>query len=466
MKFNKITLIQPLLIGSLLLMGACKEEFFNQTPYDSVPVDKAITNETEMQAAVNGMYSGLRNVDLYGRTFPVVGDVMADNVYVSAQNAGRYITHYTYSVLLTTAEPAGTWTSAYTAILRANNIINALVTETATSKQLKGEALATRGLLYFDLLRTFANTTDPNALGVPLVTQFDQNLKPSRPKVSEVYAQIIKDLTQAYGLMTVSKNSSYMTKYAAKAILAKVYLYQGDYKNAQAAAEDVVKNGGFTLAAPTALVAYWKNATPRTDKVETIFEVSFDGVSNLGTNALAYMYEQSGYGDLLATTNLYNQYADTDVRKLLITPGKRGGQDALIVGKYSNTSNANDKDDTKILRYADVLLILAEAQYRNGDETAALATLNQLATRRDPAFTGYKSTGAALLNDIITERRKELAFEGDRLYDLNRLNLSIDRGVQYPTASRTIEAKDTRRIAPIPQVEIDANPAIQQNPGY
>jgi hypothetical protein len=133
---------------------------------------------------------------------------------------------------------------------------------------------------------------------------------------------------------------------------------------------------------------------------------------------------------------------------------------------YSNTNNASDKDDTKVLRLSDVYLIAAEASYWTNNETDARTYLNYVVTRRVPGFTGYTSTGATLLNDILNERRKELAFEGDRLHTLNRLKLPIQRGTDFPVAVRTIAYWDYRRILAIPLEEIQANPAIGQNEGY
>jgi hypothetical protein len=234
------------------------------------------------------MYSGLRSVDLYARTLPLMGDLMADNVYIHVQNSGRYLPQFNYSVNAQNGDIANTWAAAYAAILRANNIINATVTETAVTKQLKGEALAVRGLLYFELVRIFGKPylTDASAAGVPIITKFDPNLRPARNKVSEVYEQILKDLNEAYTLMTINKNSSYMTKFAARALAAKVYLYKGDYPNAQTAALEVVRSGGFLLTTGNGYLDYWKSAVPVANKLETIFEVSSDGVANAGTNSL------------------------------------------------------------------------------------------------------------------------------------------------------------------------------------
>ena len=138
---------------------------------------------------------------------------------------------------------------------------------------------------------------------------------------------------------------------------------------------------------------------------------------------------------------------------------------AWFVRKYTNI--ATDRDDTKVLRLADIYLIAAEAS-APVNETNALNYLNYIATRRDAAFAGFTSSGADLVNDIIQERRKELAFEGDRFHDLNRLKLPIVRSTNYPSAARNIAYPFDKRLLPIPQVETDANPTIkaQQNGGY
>ena len=105
-----------------------------------------------------------------------------------------------------------------------------------------------------------------------------------------------------------------------------------------------------------------------------------------------------------------------------------------------------------------------------GDEAGARGYLNDLVAQRDPSFAGYSSSGATLLNDIVKERRKELAFEGDRFYDLNRLKQQISRASNTGAipAPLTIAYPEDKRLAPIPLTEIQANPNIagEQNPGY
>ena len=469
MKMNKF--IVAICMGALLFTS-CKKEFLELDPYAEVPTDLAITNEASMQAAANGMYSQLRNANLYGRTLPLWGDLLADNLFISTQNSNRYLTELNYTYTPTYANVSGTWAAAYNAILRANNIINADITSNANVAQYKGEALTIRALMYFNLVNYYAKpySVDPNADGVPLVLTYDPFLKPARSKVSEVYAQMEKDLTDAFGMMTVTKNSSYVTKYVAKALLARVKLFKGDWAGARDAALDVVNNSGYTLVSNANFANYWKGAAPLSNKVETLFEVTSDNVNNNGTNALSYFFDQTGYGDALSSDDLYNQYSATDVRRTLLVSGVRNSQNVKIVNKYPNTNNASDKDDTKVIRMAEVILTLAEAYYRLNDEPNARLYLNMVATNRDAAFAGYTSTGAQLLEDILLERRKELAYEGMRYLDLLRLNRDVTRvninNNYVGVTPLTLAATSTKRIFPIPQDERDANANIAQNLGY
>ena len=271
-------------------------------------------------------------------------------------------------------------------------------------------------------------------------------------------------------MTNTAKNSSYVTKYAAKAMQARLALFKGDWNGAKAAALDVVNNGGFTLASSANYVNYWKSPSPQAAKVETILEITSDAVANGGFDALAYFYDATGYGDAIATDELYNLYSATDVRRNLMVAGTKGGQAVKFVTKYPNSNNAAEKDDTKIIRYAEVLLILAEAYARTNDNANALIYVNMVAKQRDPSFAGYTSTGTDLIDDILEERRKELAFEGHRYFDLTRTNQNVVRvnlNGNYPsTAPLTLPTSSSKRIWAIPQSERDANPNISQNPGY
>lgn len=459
---------------AVMLLSSCKKSFLDLNPYTSVSSDIAITNESDMQAALGGTYGNLNSPNLYGRTTPLFADLVADNVYISTVNSNRYLDFFQITYTVTNTNAQGVWQSAYSTILRANNVINSSLQGNENIDQLRGEALAIRGLMYFELVKFFAKpyTVDPNALGVPLILTYDPTLKPKRNSVEEVYAQIEKDLTDASNLMTQDKSSGFFTKYAAKALLARMYQFKGDWSKALSTAEDVINNSGYSLLTLNDVQEFWQTNTDRDDKLEVLFEVVFDATNNIGNSSLPYFYDQSGYGDALATESLYNLYSNTDVRKSLFIVGSPiRGANVKVVNKFPNTGSA-DKDEAKVIRMSEVYLIAAEAAYQTNNEALARTYLNDVATERDPNFAGYSSSGQNLLNDILLERRKELAFEGHRYWDLARNNLDVTRvnlANNYPgNVPLTLPTNNFRRIFPIPQAELDANPNIreQQNDGY
>jgi starch-binding outer membrane protein, SusD/RagB family len=451
----------------VMALPSCKKKFLEKLPPTSLPPEAALATEADLQTALIGAYASLRATDFFGRSVPVFGDLLPDNAYVSLQNSGRYIVHNNLTYTVADGNITGFWRAAYNSILRTNNIIDAQIAANTNVNQYKGEAYAIRALCYYYLVRYFAKpyTDDPNSFGVPIVLHYDPKDLPARPKVSDVYNQIISDLSQAYSLMTLFTNSSQFSKYAAKGLQAKVYLTMGDKTNAKTAALDVINNSGFTVVPSAGYLTFWTVLTPRTDKVETLFEVSFNSTANNGFDALANIYHQSGYGDLLCSDDLYALFGATDVRKGLYTQGTRGGIPAVFLNnKYPGTFGS-EISDTKILRLSDVYLIAAEASLP-ADEPGALTYVNYITSRR--GATAIASTGATLFEDVITERRKELAFEGDRYNDLQRLKRDINRSLNYPASARTFPYSNFRRLFPIPQAELDVNPNIrpQQNPGW
>ena len=464
---KRITIKNMIVTTVLFLsLASCEKSFLELKPPTSLTPEFALATEADLQVALRGAYSGLKSTALYGRSLMVLGDMMADNTYQSALNTNRYTNFNLYNYLVTDGDVAGLWNASYTVILRANNIINSPIADNANVQQIKGEAYAIRALAYYNLVRYFASpyTLDPSKLGVPIVTTYQADLKPERAKIADVYTLINKDLTQAYTLMTKFTNSSQFSKYSAKALQAKVYLAMGDKTNAKTAALDVITNSGFTAISSAAHTGYWAGVAPRTDKVETLLEISFDAVANNAFDALSYIYLQSGnYGDMLCSSELYDLFETADIRKSLYATGIRGGLASVFVNKYS--SFTGDHSDTKVIRMSEMYLIAAEASYPS-NTADALKYVNEVTSRR--GATAIASSGSALLEAIITERRKELAFEGERYLDMQRLQRNIVRSKNYPAAALSIDFTNYRRIMPIPQGELDANPSIksQQNPGW
>ncbi len=476
-----------ILLASLAL-ASCSKSYLDKKPYTANNLSSAVANETDLKVAVTGMYSAMRATDLFGRSVPVKGDLMADNTYVTTANSGRYITLNNYAFNNADAYAAGLWSNAYIVIKYANTIINSTLPSSATVSQYQGEALVARALMHFELVRNFATayTVDKTKPGIPVVTAYNQDALPARNTVAEVYTAVIADLEKAYTLLTSYRGTAYFSKYAARALEARVYQNMGDWPNAKTTALDVINNSGWVMLSSAAYVApsgtiaagtytpggYWANpAVQATTKNETLFEVSSDLPSNNGFDQIGFIYLTTGggYGDILATSDLAGLYAATDVRKGLVPVGVRSGQAGTVYQcyKYPNAANAVDKDDVKILRLSDIILIAAEAYYNAGDIGNANTYLNKVAQQRDPAFAGYANAGLQTLEDILTERRKELAFEGSRLWDLIRLQRSWTKiKNQSPLTTVSVTPTNIALLYPVPVTELNANPNISQNTGY
>lgn len=487
-----------------MAFASCSKKYLDQEPYTATSLGDAIKSEADLLVALTGTYSQLRSYYIYGTSNALKGDLMGDNTYVTTSNSGRYISLNTYSFTTSDTYAYYCWFYNYTAIKYANTVINAGLASSANVNQYMGEAYAIRALCHFELVRNFghAYTAAPDDPGVPIVTSFNQDTLPARSTVKQVYVQVLADLDKAYSLMTAYRGTAYFSKYAARALQARVYQNMGDWANAKTAALDVINNSGWAMLASSAYVSptgslgsvytastyspggYWSNAAVQSSsKNETLFEVASDVTNNNGYESIGSLYLQigGGYGDILALGDLYNLYSSTDVRRGLIPnagTGYRSGQAGVtyLCYKYPNAFGTADRDDTKLLRLSDILLIAAEAYYNTGDETSARLYLNKVAQQRDPAFTGYLSTGTQLLEDILTERRKELAFEGSRFWDLVRLKRSWTK-ICNPNPLKTVAvnaannsnasfSKTAPLVYPIPLTEIQANPNMAQNPEF
>jgi hypothetical protein len=212
-------------VSIVLLISGCKKSYLDKAPSDSLLSDQALNTIAGLKDALNGAYSAMRSANLFGRDFPVSGDLQADNTFVETKNSGRYLPQYNYSVVVNDGVVGEMWNDSYLVILRANRILETKLTGADVDK-VKAEALAIRALMYFKLVNIYAKpyTDDPGSLGVPLILKYDPFLYPTRNTVKEVYMQIVTDLTTAIPLASVYTNSVRLSKYATEAILAKVYL--------------------------------------------------------------------------------------------------------------------------------------------------------------------------------------------------------------------------------------------------
>lgn len=459
-----------LAVSTTVLLQSC-DSFLDLTPSSSIDSGSAINNVESATAALVGTYDGLQYYYSYGRDFVVYGDVLTNNVKTSPTNSNRFTSEAAWSWSVSTSDFANYWNRTYNTINRANNIINAEVTGDKTSiNQIVGEAYAIRALLYFDMVRMYAQdynfTPDHSHLGVPYVTKHDPAGQPLRNTVSEVYTNILSDLGKAAELVTKSRQLAPYTisPNGINALYARVYLYMGNYAKAKEYAELVIPK--YSLIPNDKYLASWSEEYTS----ESIFTLAHNTVDNQATNGLGYIYMEAGYGDLLVEPKFPDLYAEGDVRKGWFVKGVAASKkdNIYVEGKYPGRGTPG-LDNYNMIRVSEMYLIAAESAARTGDETTARKYLDAIKKRALPSAVATSATGQALIDAILLEKRKELAFEGHYFHDLKRLHLPIIAATSGTGAiGQTIQPGDNRLAWPIPQREIDANPNIgaQQNPGY
>ncbi|WP_338768770.1 RagB/SusD family nutrient uptake outer membrane protein [Bernardetia sp. ABR2-2B] len=448
------------LAATLLATTSC-DDFLNVEPEQSLNDDQVFSSLDAANAAILGMYDRMQTLNYYGRDIIVIPDLMADNTLITSANSGRYVDYYSYNVVAQTGTIRDLYTRAYQTIKAANNILANIdnleasgAENEALRNSIKGEALFGRALSHFNLVRLIGRPyTDGNGanLGVPVVLGAEDEFN-GRATVAEVYAQVIADLEEAAPLMSYSTPFR-ISDQAAYALLSRVYLYKGDNQQAIDAANQV---DGFDLLQGQAYVDSWAAS----GSSEEIFTLRFAADENRGADNLGDIFIPSGYGDIRPTNDLIDVYSAGDVRLGFIRPDD--GDDYNF--KFGGENAISGLSSPRVIRYAEVLLNRAEAQAKLGNLSAALADVNSIRSAR-----GADALGSITVDEVLEERRRELAFEGHRLFDLTRNGLGVTRieNTNLGGAPSVIDFNDPKIILPIPERERDANPGVlEQNPGY
>ena len=468
MKFLNKRIIAVLMTFAML---SCSDEFLELTTQQSVANEFALTNLSDFQSSITAVYNAMSSSNYYGRYFFLVPDVMSDDVKQNSQ-ANRVKEYAEYVANVSNGTAAALWEDMYEAINACNTLINSDVTVpdgvVAERDHIIAEAYALRGIVYFDMVRMFAQhytfTAGAGHLGVPIVLEFDVNAEPSRNTVAEVYSQAISDMLAGIAGMDASSrsgDSNTISPMAVKGLLSRVYLYMEDWTNAEAMATDVISNGGYSLVDNAGYVASWSND----NSSESLFEISMTTTDNRGSDALGRMYMVEGYGDYLPSDDVVSLIPVGDARLGVFKadPVLTGNFGPIRMNKYPTVTS---EDNTKVMRLSEVYLIRAEARSETGNDTGAQADVDMIRQRGLPAAAAVTATGQALKDEIALERRIELCFEGQRLWDLMRKKQDMVRVQCTSPETCSVSYPDDRFIMPIPEDELDANPNIEPNPGY
>ncbi len=497
----KNNIIRVIALLAVVLMGqSCDKDFLDKSPIVGITEENFYRTEEDAIAAVNAAYAALQfQLSPAGHFRWFWGDIMSDDAEKGGSgdnDVNDLLQLETFKGPVNTDLLESEWGADYEAIYRANVVLEKvppIVMDEDLKARIIGEAKFIRAWSFYNLVTMFG--------GVPLA---DHVLAPSeynmpRASADEVWDLIEQDLTEAANVLWV--RSAYpaadlgrITKGTAQALLVKAYLWREKWTQAKATAEEIINSGEYRLVADYADIfpLYGEN------NEESIFEIQYMNASggNWGNNnanegSFTNVFTRArgqfaGFGFNIPTQDFVDEFfkegfEDPRLKSTVFRVGEEmgdrgtftieatGGFPYLYYPKkyFSNRSedapfgdpNPNGGSNDRVIRYADVLLMHAEAAYRAGDETAARQSLNQVRDRVD--IPHINASGPALLEAIYRERRIELGLEAHRFFDLVRTGRAPD------VLGALGFVAGVHELFPIPQSQIQAtNGALLQNPGY
>jgi hypothetical protein len=489
-----------------LAVTSCKKDFLDLSDPTTKTADKFYQTEDQIVQAVSGAYSSLQD---HVNSQYIFAEMSSDNTTIQLDPSDRGQTDRAeafefWNVTATNANIADMYNQSYNALYNINFALSKIDGVAAISPQkkvqYKGELEFMRAYYYFNLVRYFGPVV---LVTQPLATSSDA-FKTARSPEADVYAQIIKDLTDAaanlpakseYNAADVGRAS----KGSALGLLGKVYLTTKDYAKAQSTLMQILPLG-YSLVPNYASVFDTNNK----NNSESLFEVQYQGGNNLGEwSSFLYAFAPrnsagavTGFptsrpqGWNIPTRNIISEFEANDKRKAVALKEGYTNSDGVFVAipfvnKYNHphTIEGRTDDNWPVLRYADVLLMLAEAINEQGGPGNAYQYINQVRTRAGLAALsglGQESFRAAIRH----ERRVELAFENDRWFDLKRaftnaqmtalLNAhgqaekaspTVDRGgVPFTVTDYKFDGYEA--LYPIPDRQLFLDKNLTQNPGY
>jgi hypothetical protein len=462
-----------------VLITACNDVLDDNPFYMGDSADQIFTDPAKIAAASVGLYDALQNSEFLGGRAQIYVDIR-----------GLDVNPPTYFGLMSTFNPTSSdgitayaWQGAYRTAGECNAFLEGIeraksggVITAEAYDVYAAEARFIRGIVYFYALNFWGQmyVSESDSLGIPLVlrsfdggTAFTEAPNVKRATIADSYAQIIDDLAYAESKLPAARTDAYggratATSGAAKAMLSRVYLYMKNYERVIEYANKVT---GYKLDAAT-LTSTNEPATSQ----EVIFSVAMNSTDNPNTNnALGQHYGYNRRADITVSQNYVDLLSNDDLRKtecLIFDNSKK----SWFCNKYRKTSS----DWAPVIRYAEVLLNKAEALMKKpnasaADKDAAVAILNQVHKRSDSKKTYAAAdfaTNQALINEILLERRRELAFEGHGSFDLFRNGKGIPAGRGAPSAS-AIEYPSNYFALPVPNGDVEKSKGnLAQNKGY
>lgn len=474
--------INPLYVSIMLLFAITScDSLLDVSTKHALPQDK-IKTVAGCESLIVGVYDLLQDATYAGRDLICVPDVMGDNCQPSPSStkySGQYNFQPYYNIDI--------WESSYKQIGALNEAILYLseLEQTDKVKALTGEALFLRAYNYFNLSiiysRVPGHLVDNFNLCVPLITEpffneggsITEQASIPRSTVDAVWSKIVEDLTDSFALLENNDQDNYpyrISAVAVKAFQSRVYLYKGDWPNAISSANYAITKASVKL--------YDGDYTDIfSDGAESIWQLHYIVTENLKSTSLHSTYgtydngvrDAEGYGDGTgagdAQLSISEDFIglidqDKDTRFQAMRKVHYYGQNLWWTTKFNSWGGVFGLDDVPIIRISEVYLNRAEAYAHQSNYTPAREDIDLLRSKR--GLSNTDASNSELLNEILLQRRIELAFEGHRFFDMKRLGLPISR----PNGLSEVPYDDYRVVAPISTTEMDVNKKLVNNPGY
>ncbi len=480
---------KSLLISGLLFTAVSCEKAIDKSPTNALTLENAFQSLGDFENSLSAAYNSLRGVGYYGRNMSVLPDMNTDNLVQTPESLVNFLEITDWAYTPQNGTVAETWLAGFSALNNCNIIINNIDKFATTANQprvnrIKGQVLAMRAMIHFDLMKYFADNLDRNSTSpaVPYIKSSvlesaPPSFKPSRLTVKEVYDNIYADLSAAstaFASIDAPINTS-TTRYkidliGLNSIQARVALYAKDWTIAISSSTTVIN--ALPLASRSVYPTIWTD--------QSVSEVAFASLFNTGEflsrlagdvfSGPSNRSQFEGNPTLFATFDEANdvRFGVSVRRGFATTASPTRASSRLVVTKFLGKGTATDGVvDWKAFRTGEMYLIRAEARANSSQEALALDDLNTLRRARINGFVNGTEAGTALAAAIASERRKELFMEGHRWFDLKRTTRAIDRGtIAAPTAQAILASNRREWVWPIPQGERDANPNMTQNTGY
>lgn len=432
-------------------------------PPSQIPESVMFSDSSGIMSAWAGIYYRFSpsNLNFYSGSITVGTGLTGDELATPPTGLSNDVAAQNNSLTNTDGRASSLWRDAYVNLFQINscleNIAGTTVISEALKNQLIGEAKFARAYTYFHLVNLFG--------GVPMVTTTDylMNRRLPRMSVDSVYDHILRDLTEAKSLLMdnyPSAGRARPNKMVANALLARVYLYRGQWRNAELAATNVITSGAYSLVALSSIFLQNSN--------EAIWQLPSNGTNGQTAEGFNFVPTTSAFRvpNYFLSPLMLNSFEPGDLRKAQWTGVKTvSGTTYTYPAKYKQrTVTGTPFEDYVLLRLSEMYLVRAEALAHQEKYTDAIADLDKI---RNPSRVGLPAyNGPVAAGDIIAaiqkERRIELYCEGGhRWYDLKRTG-TIDQVL----GTEKTNWQSTDALFPIPNGERILNPFLTQNLSY